>query len=163
MILSKDDFKEFRKEMKNAIKKSTIIEKLDNPKEIRGSIYSKLRELNRAPIAKSITLLCNHYSVIIDDLWPISNSKYESLINIRDRLVHGEIVDEKYISAIWCASNHIRWIIERIIISILSWDIEKSKITPSRLSHFYPYTDLGLYQIQLTGWSAKHNDTEEIF
>lgn len=162
-ILPEKKFKQLITEIKSTIKSSKSIGDIDDPKETRSFIYSKLQELNRVPMSKSIELLCSHYEVVIDDLWPISSTKAQSLLDLRNKLVHGDMVDDKYINAIWCATNHLRWTIERIILAILEWDIEKSLVHPKILSHYYPYSDRGLYQLQLKGWNTKQKQSDNMF
>jgi len=77
---------------------------------------------------------CEHYSVKLDDLWSVLDYNGGiSLSQIRNKLVHGEHYENKHYGAILCAKQHLKWTIERMILGILNWSIDKSEISPVKL------------------------------
>lgn len=151
-ILPKDMWNSLKTEIKSTINESSTFKGLEKPKLIQRSMCNKLEELNRLSFSGSINYFYKKYNVQVDDLWPLLGGKYISLKNIRDQLVHGKKVDDEQYSALWCAENHLRWIAERMVLAILDWDLEKTKISYKGMEHIYPYRDLEIHQKNINGW-----------
>jgi len=135
-ILETGEFNRFRKQIKGAIDNSEIVTSDLNKLEIKG----KLSELNRISFASAFQAFCEFYALDLSDLWPINNSlECISLSQIRNRLVHGEHFDSKDYDRLVIAREHLRWIVERMVLRILGWPVEKSHVSPGYLLFFNPY------------------------
>ena len=109
--------------------------RLEREKERRGLIYEKVRELNRLPFAHVYRTFCEHYALELGDLWPVPGRPAEWPLNeIRHRLVHGDPFKSCPPSALACAREHLRWTVERMILSILGWPVAESNASPAGLS-----------------------------
>ena len=125
-ILRKDDFNNLKNDLKEFIKlKLSSIDKIK-----RKFIYEKLSELNRVSFPSSLELYQKHYNIKIDDLWPLFDSKTgASLADIRNKIIHGETFSNHQFQAISFAMHHLQIIVERMVLSLLSWNISKSRVS----------------------------------
>ena len=99
-------------------------------KNKRRLIYEKLPELNRVSFKTAFEELCKSYYLYLDDLWPVvGKSEGLSLSEIRNKLVHGETFNVLQQKALITAVEHLRWVVERTILSVLGWDISKSNVS----------------------------------
>lgn len=122
----------FENEIKGFIKNCFSGEK---HKEKRKLIYEKLPELNRVSFSTVFTDFCEHYNVDLQDLWPVIDRKEGiSLSDIRHKLVHGDIFNRRQQRALISAREHLRWVVERSILSVLGWTHSKSKVSQNFLS-----------------------------
>jgi len=123
IILDEGIFNELKTDLKELIKSKL----LSIDKVRRKFIYEKLPELNRISFSSSLELYQKHYQIKIDDLWPLTDSKDgASLSDIRNKIIHGEIFNYQQSQAINYAVIHLQIIVERMILSLLDWDISKS-------------------------------------
>lgn len=101
----------------------------------RGWIYSKVDELNRVPLTAVFEEFCKKYSIPTEDLWPFSDTHPKvGLIEIRNKLVHGEFKVVHDIDPLWLAGQHLRWTLERMLLSVLGWPTEKSTVSREQLA-----------------------------
>ena len=138
-ILQNTQFKKFKKEAMNWLNSYTQID--DNDKEL---ICEKFLELNRPSFGKVFDSLCSYYSIDLHDLWPIADKTVgQSILGIRNRLVHGEYLNENESYAIGTAKYHLRCSIERIILTILGCPISETALSSRSLAHrpFYNQTE----------------------
>lgn len=121
--------------IKKSIKKNifnTIKEKLK--KEQRAYIYCKLDELNRVPLQVVFENFCSRYGIDLSDLWPLfKKGEIIGLSDIRNSLIHGAPFVGKYHNALWVAEESLRFMIERILVKILKWPLEKAEVSPTNL------------------------------
>jgi hypothetical protein len=137
-ILPTNEFKKVRKELKAYIKSMEIVADQDK----KSLIQQKLSELNRVSFGTAFEAFCKHYSVKLDDLWPaVKSNSGASLADIRNKLVHGEHFGPDQYDALIFAELHLRWTVERMILSVLKWDPEKSNINPQLLSGWIAYKE----------------------
>lgn len=137
-IIPKNKFeKHIRKSVKISIDESELPELTDEKKKM---IKDKLPELNRVSFATAFKKLCEFYSVNLEDLWSVLNSDDGiSLSQIRNKLVHSEHFEDKDYGAILCAKQHLKWTIERLILGILKWSVEKSEISPAKIQKMFAH------------------------
>lgn len=90
--------------------------------------------------------LQKEYSFDLKDLWQMFDGK-NSLYKIRNKITHGELVENSDYPSIIVAKQHLRWSIERIITKILGIDLEKTDISPKSLSNF----------LQFQNWQKSHD------
>jgi len=142
LILSQDKWKDFEKVLRQYIKKGSILGS-DEHKKDRKNIYEKIGELNRISFSTAFRKFREIYPVELTDLWPlldgVCQAEHTSLSSIRNRLVHGQIFDKSQFVALSIAKHHLAWTLERMILSILSWPIEKSKVDKQSLKIWTDY------------------------
>ena len=80
--------------------------------------------------AKGWQDLCAEYGVDVSDLWPVTGTKNGvSLAAVRNRLVHGDIFTPTESYALMAAREHLQWVLERTILTILGWPTDKSNVS----------------------------------
>jgi hypothetical protein len=119
----------------------------DSPetKERRKWIAAKVGELRRVPFGIAFHRFCKEYGVQLGDLWPVIDAKSGdvSLTEIRNRLVHGSTLNPHQLHALMGAEQHMRWTVERALLAVLGWPLERSKIRPAFLAeHLTAMTEL---------------------
>src|ERR1035437_5450386 len=117
--------------------------------ERRENICAKLPELNRLSFNSSFELFQKHYKVYIEDLWPVINHKDgASLTQIRNKIIHGEVFSNYHFDAISLATIHLQILVERIIFTLLEWDVSKTKVSKEYLANelFDDYEKIKYYQ-----------------
>lgn len=136
-ILKENEFSE----LKDLIEK-TINNFLPNQKEKRGKIKSKLLELNRVSLKESAELFFSEFDVPRNDIWPIFDDKKNNsvgLYTIRNRIVHGDVINSEYLSQVAVALEHLKILLMRCIFTILQWDISQTKIDNRHLSNYHNF------------------------
>ena len=105
-------------------------------KERRGMIQRNVEALRRVPFAVALKKFCEKYAVNLDDLWPVvDNQRSEmSLTDIRNHLVHGRTLTTRQFHALIGAKQHMRWVVERSLLAIFGWPLERSKVRPDFLA-----------------------------
>ncbi|OKH36513.1 hypothetical protein NIES2101_36895 [Calothrix sp. HK-06] len=143
-ILENDDYKKFSKELKSFIKKHDLFrDDNDTERELRTKkrqwVYEKISELNRISFGTAFKEFCEFYQIDLRDLWSLRGST--SLTEIRNRLIHGGRFEKAEYEALVCAKTHLKWTLERCILRVLDWDIEKSNVRPLFLKHYVSYNE----------------------
>jgi hypothetical protein len=132
-ILARDDFARLERELKKWLRQHPL---LQHDSARRALIYEKVRELNRFPFSHVFKKFCEQYGVNLADLWPVSGRPEEwPLAEIRHRLVHGDPFVSRPPEALACARQHLRWTVERMILSILGWPVSRSHASEQYLSN----------------------------
>lgn len=110
----------------------------DSDPEARQMIYDKLPELNRIAFKSAFDRFCAFYKVDLRDLWPVVGGSGEpSLSGIRNRLVHGDVFRVQDRAALRTAREHLEWTVYRMILAILGWPADKSRISTAYLSRVF--------------------------
>jgi hypothetical protein len=137
-IVEPSEFKNVRKQLKRCIDALTTM--VDEEK--KSLMKQKLSELNRVSFATAFEEFCKHYSVQLADLWPVVKSESgASLTDVRNKLVHGEHFGPDQYEALIFAELHLRWTVERMILSVLNWPIDKSNVSPQFLKSWIAYNE----------------------
>jgi hypothetical protein len=77
------------------------------------------------------------YSVDASDLWPLlDRSKGRSLKDIRNRIAHGQPLNSREEYFLSFAAENLKWLVERMLLAIFKWPIQKSKVRKESLAHF---------------------------
>ncbi len=127
-----DKWIQIRDDIKRSIKEHPL---LKNDKARRMLIYDNLNALSRVSFRTAFEMMCDFYSVDLQGFWPVTgNAKGWSLSIIRNKLVHGEHFNPAQIHALMAAHEHLRWIVERLILAILGWDVAKSSVNTNYLA-----------------------------
>jgi hypothetical protein len=145
-ILVDDDYKKFCKDLKYFIKKHDLFSDNNEEKELRSKkrklVYEKIAELNRISFGTAFTSFCEFYQIDLRDLWSLGAGEVStSLTKIRNRLIHGGRFERAEYDAVICAKTHLKWTLERCILRVLDWDIEKSNVRPSFLKYCVGYNE----------------------
>ena len=111
-----------------------------------------MSELNRPSFKSSFETFQKAYDIDVNDLWNLTGK--QSLSIIRNKIVHGQLIDrrEKEYDAIICAKLHLKWILERCLLRLLGWEIERSRVKPSILKQFAGYDDWEEKKTLLKNW-----------
>ena len=115
--------------VKSAIKRS--IKDAVPDKETRKRLYQKLDEINRLSIAEGFSKFASDHDVDLADTWPLfDTTDGVSLYELRNWLAHGEPIPREIEGHLWVAQRHLRWTLEKIVLKLLDWPIERSEISP---------------------------------
>ncbi|OBQ35378.1 MAG: hypothetical protein AN485_13780 [Anabaena sp. MDT14b] len=149
-ILNKDNWNKFSKDLKKFIKNHDLFKDDSNAdekkqlkiKEDRILIYEKIAELNRISFGTALKLFCESYQIDLNDLWPLGGREVSvSLTMIRNRLIHGGRFEREEYDTLICAKSHLKWTLERCILRVLDWDVEKSNVCSQFLKHYVAYNE----------------------
>jgi len=148
-VLSENDWTALRKYLQKCIKDSTE-PKLES--EQRASMYRKLGELNRVSLREAFDAFCKRYSVDLGDLWPVFGEKeIVGLVDIRNKLVHGDPFPHDLFGALVVAKEHLIYTLERVLARVLEWEVAKTKVNPDYLrTHFLVIKDMPSEQARLS-------------
>jgi hypothetical protein len=131
-ILPRAEFSELERDLKKWLKQHPV---LANEAGKRALIYEKVPELNRFPYSYVFKKFCEHHALDLTDLWPVIGKHAEwPLTEIRHRLVHGDPFLSRPVEALACAKEHITWVVERMLLSVLGWPIARSNVSRDSLS-----------------------------
>lgn len=138
ILPDESEFRQLQTDLRKWLKKHPLL----NDKEKRKLTYEKVFEINRVAFAHAFEKFCEHYSVDLGDLWPVvGNAGGPSLATIRNRLVHGEVFDNRNYVGVVTAKFHLQWSVERIILAMLGWPVAKSNVDAWHLSTMVVYKD----------------------
>ncbi len=97
-------------------------------------MYSKLDELNRVSLREAFDLFCKNYSVNLTDLWPVFKKNGQvGLADIRNRIIHGDPFHHDMMYPLIIANEHLRYVLERVLLQFLHWGIQETKVNPAYL------------------------------
>jgi len=97
-------------------------------------------DVRRLKLYQKFEVFQRHYKIDFTDLWPLLNSSSgKSLAEIRNRSIHGEYLSETSVRALIYVQFNLRWTVERMLLSVLGWPIEKSNVSKSFLPHLTMY------------------------
>lgn len=126
-ILPKTEFSELESDLKKWLKRQPA---LANEPQKRALIYEKLAELNRFPFSSVFRKFCAHHLLDLTDLWPLEGNHADwPLMEVRHRLVHGDPFANRPVEALACAEAHLRWTVERMLLCVLGWPIDRSNVS----------------------------------
>ncbi len=130
-ILGAEEFAALERELRGWLKQHAL---LRDESAKRGLIYEKIRELNRFPFSYVFRRFCEQHALDLSDLWPVLGRPEQwPLMEIRHRLVHGDPFRSRPAEALACASQHLHWVVERMLLSVLGWPVSRSGVSPEQL------------------------------
>jgi hypothetical protein len=139
-IFSGDEGEKWRK-FKSSLRK--YIEQhplLENDKEKQTLLKKNITALQRISFATAYEACLKTLSLSTSDLWPVTDrTEGWALSDIRNKLVHGDYLNRAQLHAVIFATEHIRWTVERLILAVLGWDIERSNVCAGYLRHMNAY------------------------
>lgn len=108
---------------------------ISDPAFNRELMKSRLPELRYVPLHAVASDFLAELMIPIEDLWPAFGSPGDTatLYSIRNSLAHGEPISDDLIEALSIAQFHLRILLERAVLALLNWDVEKSTISPDRI------------------------------
>ncbi|MFL0809354.1 MAG: hypothetical protein K6L76_02965 [Agarilytica sp.] len=134
-ILNGEDWKKFRSQLKSCLKNSGL-EFIDS--EQRSFFYKNISGMNRIPLKDVFDKFCRAYDVPLDDLWPVFGDKNRSgLVDIRNKLSHGDPLPQSVYGAMQIASFHLEVVLERMFLRVFGWQVEKSTVNERYLEKVY--------------------------
>jgi hypothetical protein len=108
---------------------------LTDKKDKRKLLYENLPALKRVSFSTAFIKCRDSYGVKLDDLWPVlGSSEGWSLSTIRNKLVHGEHFAQR-LGALGTAKEHLRWTVERFLLTILNWTVSESNVSADYLTN----------------------------
>lgn len=131
-ILSAEDFVKVGSDLKKWLKEHPL---LKDKNEKRKLLYEKIRELNRVSFSAVFRRFCSQYSVDLNDLWPVMGKSEDwPLSEIRNKLVHGATFSYRQDGVLHCATENLKWTVDRMLLAILKWPVEKTRVRPDYLA-----------------------------
>lgn len=128
-IFSDPEWKQIFEDTKKLFKGHNILSG-DSNKTRRKEVYEKIPELNRASFPCTFDSFCEHYKLDMNDMWPVANKEDGvTLSEIRNKLIHGDPFTPIQESCLLSAMIQLKWITERMILSVFGWPIEKSQVS----------------------------------
>jgi hypothetical protein len=151
-ILENDPWKKFTKDLKHFIKTHEFFKDEGDGEGDQESkkaknrnkqlMYEKIPELNRVSFGTAFKSFCDDYSVDLSDLWSLGGGGVStSLSKIRNRLIHGGRFEREEYEAVICARSHLKWTLERCILRVLNWDVERSRVCSTFLKLCVGYSE----------------------
>lgn len=140
-ILDEGQWKTFKANLNAFIKRHPSF---DTETDRMALVLEKLGELNRVSLAsafRELTASLAEDGLDLSDLWPVTGEEDGvSLSGVRNRLVHGHVHEEEKSQALFVACFHLRWCVERLILAILNWPVERS-LVGRFLKNIVPYNN----------------------
>lgn len=131
-------------------KQVEILKKYNSNK--RAMVYQKINELNRPPFKMILDDFCIDYSLEIKDLWSITESQEGiSLSQIRNKLIHGDTLNFNQHKSLIIAKEHLKTIVERMILKVLGWDINETRVAPSKVKNILIFKEDVVRHMKLLG------------
>lgn len=124
-LMDGDRWKKLEKELKKAVKAS--VPPISDEK--RGLLYEAFAGAARVPLRERFNAFATEYRLDVSDLWPAFEHKI-SLVNIRNRVVHGDFETDRHLGSLVVASSHLRWTLERMVLAVLGWPMSASEVAP---------------------------------
>ncbi|MBL0379094.1 MAG: hypothetical protein N839_0005245 [Desulfofustis sp. PB-SRB1] len=130
VIADEEEWKSRKKEMHESV--TTIMKNYSG--EQRSYVYGKLDELNRIPLRIVFEKFCSEYNINVSDLWPLFRvDGIIGLSDIRNKLIHGDIISNDYIKMLSEANSSLQYMLERVLLTILEYPIDKSDVSKTLL------------------------------
>jgi hypothetical protein len=134
-IVPPRSWKALRNEIKVAIGNTS-----DPPLEQhqRDWLNQNLSGLNRMPLRVVFDRLVQQLRIDVSDLWPLFDHREgPSIYQVRNRLVHGGGFPGDAVFALTYVTEHLRWLLERIVLAVLQWPVAESDVAPDKLAQGY--------------------------
>ncbi|MDQ6788672.1 MAG: hypothetical protein M3033_17860 [Acidobacteriota bacterium] len=137
---TEDEWNDFEAELKKWIKDDSL---LKGDSKLRSSIYENVKALQRQSFGSVFKKMLKFYNIEneLDDLWNITgNREGWSISEIRNKLVHGEtFVEPPKHRYLGIAIENLRWVLNRLLLVVLGWNIEKSDVSKTKLANKTAY------------------------
>jgi hypothetical protein len=103
------------------------------PEDVQAKVLNDIHGANRTSFAARFKRVCSSQEIDLADLWPMLGGR-DSLYAVRNRIVHGRVFsnDQEWFRVI-SAKYHLLWTLERSILSILEWPVDRSRVSAKSL------------------------------
>lgn len=96
-----------------------------------------LTGLRRVPLEHAFSQLVQHYDLPIVDLWPLAeHDSGISLLQLRNRLSHGERLPARLLPHLMYASHSLQTLVQRVVLALFGWPIERSACRPEGVAEW---------------------------
>jgi len=130
-VKNKANWKKIERELRNVIVNFEI---KDGSEINRDLLVKMLPMLKRVPFRDAFESFCRDKNIDISDLWPVFNvDEGISLNEIRNRLSHGDYFPDSKMGPLMYASANLEIVLERVLLSTLSWPINRTRISADAL------------------------------
>lgn len=101
--------------------------------DTRTQLLDNVRGANRALFGDRFRRMCSSQKIDLGDLWPMLGGQ-GSLYAVRNRIVHGRVFanNQEWFRVV-SAKHHLLWTLERSILGILAWPIDRSRVSSQAL------------------------------
>ena len=97
--------------------------------------YKDIAKKTKKDIQSRACDMAKYHNIDLNDLWPIGKTDQKgTLTYIRNQISHCFDREELYKNDLIMAREHLAWIIERLVLSLLGWPVEKSNVSKNFLS-----------------------------
>jgi hypothetical protein len=101
--------------------------------DMQSKLLKNIQGANRAFFADRFDRMCLSKGIDLRDLWPMLGGK-GSLYGVRNRIAHGSVfADDQEWFRVIPAKFHLLWTLERSILCILGWPVERSRSSAKAL------------------------------
>jgi hypothetical protein len=113
---------------------------LNLPDNNKARLLDNIHGANHAFFSGRFERMCSSQKIDLTDLWPMLGGK-SCLYAIRNRIVHGRVFssEEEWFRVI-SSKFHLLWTLERSILCILGWPVERSRSSKQSLSQMTLYS-----------------------
>jgi len=103
----------------------------------------------RVPIKERFKVFTARHKPRLDDLWPLfDDSAGPPLYAVRNAIAHGEFLDPGKSVVVSCAQENLNWTVERMLLTILDWPVEKSHVDQAYLRSWSAAYDWAAFRSQ---------------
>jgi hypothetical protein len=135
--IKKPTWKVVSAEIKNSLE--SILKKQRVSPRARDAVLDKIGELNRLPFATAFKECTAFVRADLSDLWPVVGHAQPTLMQIRNKMVHGVHIPDRVLQPLMVANLHLQWTVERLLLGLFRWPVEKSEVSRSRLAGMNGY------------------------
>jgi len=147
ILKTEEEWEQLRSAIQGLLKGHASLK--DSPAK-RELIYQKLSELNRIAFGTAFRLCVESLAsggLDVSDLWPVvGHDRGTPLADLRNRLSHGVVFTPPQVTALIGAQSHLQWCVERMLLALLGWPIERSRVSREKLTMYYAYREWEKYQ-----------------
>lgn len=101
----------------------------------RAMLRDMVPALRRVPLRAAHSAYCKHFKVDMSDLWPAFGGQH-SLNDIRNKLSHGDTFPHHQYEALLYAKRNLERAVERMLLALLRWPIERSNISEPAIASY---------------------------
>lgn len=92
-------------------------------------------------IYQLLKAFASRHCIDLTDLWPLSGKRSApTLCDIRNAVVHGGVFGEREGLALSVAAENLQWTLERVLLTALGWDVQRSDVSPASLRKYTAYS-----------------------